>query len=190
MNTPAHIVINLLCLGRRDTTQVLVPIVIGSILPDAPMFVFYFTEKVLRSTPEAVIWSTAYYQEHWQNFIDLFNSLPLIGLGLLITGWVGSKAGMLLFGSMMLHVFEDLPLHHEDAHRHFFPFSDWRFFSPVSYWDPDHYGTLVTQLEILTVIASCVILFFFYRSLAGKTSISLIGLCYLAYFIYVFTVWA
>jgi hypothetical protein len=41
MNTPAHAVINLLCLGQRSRAKPWMPIVIGAILPDAPMFVFY-----------------------------------------------------------------------------------------------------------------------------------------------------
>ncbi|WP_242035974.1 hypothetical protein [Leptolyngbya sp. FACHB-8] len=159
-------------------------------MPDAPMFVFYFVEKVLYKTPEAIIWRQAYYQPHWQNFIDFFNSIPLILLGLVLALWAGSQFGTLLFGSMMLHMAGDLPLHHDDAHRHFLPFSNWRFQSPVSYWDPRHYGHLVSALEIVFVIVGCVILFNLYSSLPGKIAIGLIGVCYLAYFVYVLTVWA
>lgn len=190
MNTPAHVVVNLLCLGRRDQSQILTPVVLGAVLPDAPMFLFYFVEKVILGKPERIIWTQSYYQESWQNLIDLFHSLPLMFVGLLISVWVHSKVGGLLFPSMMLHVLGDLPLHHDDAHRHFFPFSDWRFRSPVSYWDPNYYGRIVTQLEILVVIVGCVILFRTYKSLPGKISIGLIGVCYLVYFLYVSTVWA
>lgn len=189
MNTPAHVILNLLCLGREDTHRILTPVVTGAILPDAPMFLFYFVEKVVRGTSEQVIWSQAYYQPHWQNGIDLFNSLPLVMVGLLITLVARSQWGTLLFASMMLHIGGDLPLHHDDGHRHFFPFSEWRFVSPVSYWDPNHYGGIVTLLEILAVIGSCAILARTYQSLAGKLVIGAIGLCYLSYFLYVFTVW-
>lgn len=123
MNTPAHVVVNLLCLGRRDRAKVLIPVVTGAILPDAAIFLFYYVEKVIRGAPERLIWTQAYYQEHWQNLIDLFNSLPLMIVGLFISLWVNSRIGMLLFASMMLHVLGDLPLHHDDGHRHFFPFS-------------------------------------------------------------------
>lgn len=189
MNTPAHVVINLLALGRKDTAGVLVPVIIGSILPDLPIFWFYFVEKVLRGTPEREIWRVAYYTPGWQNFIDLFNSLPLILLGLGIAYWLRSPSGLLLFSSMIGHVLGDLPLHHDDGHRHLFPFSNWRFESPVSYWDPNHHGILATRLEILAVVISAVVLFMTYRSLAGKGAIAAIGLTYLGYFIYVLTVW-
>ncbi|MEQ9672433.1 hypothetical protein [Coleofasciculus sp. G2-EDA-02] len=189
MNTPAHIMINMLCLGRQDTANILTPVVVGAFLPDAPMFIFYFVEKVIKGTPEGIIWREAYYKENWQNFIDIFNSIPLIIFGLVFTGWLGSKIGIIFFSSMFLHIVGDFPLHHNDAHRHFFPFSNWRFQSPVSYWDPNHYGTIVTILEILAVIISCVVLFQTYQSMTGRISVGLIGVSYLAYFIYVFTVW-
>lgn len=190
MNTPAHIIINLLCLGQRDQTAILTPVVVGAVLPDAPMFVFYFVEKVIRQTPEMEIWRQAYYQEHWQNLIDLFNSLPLMALGIGLALWGGSQIGVLLFSSMILHVIGDLPLHHDDGHRHFFPFSNWRFESPFSYWDSNHYGDVVGLLEILAVVVSCVLLLRLYRSWQGKLTIGIVGAGYALYFAYVFTVWA
>jgi hypothetical protein len=189
MNTVAHTVLNLLCLGRRDEAKVITPIVVGSILPDAPMFWFYFVEKVIRGQSERMIWGQLYFQPQWQNFFDLFNSLPLMAIGFALAAWQRSRIGLLLFGSMMLHVLGDLPLHNDDAHRHFFPFSHWRLISPVSYWDPDHYGGLVSSLEALGVLISCGILLRVYRSSPGKWSIGLIGGCYLAYVIYAFAVW-
>lgn len=189
MNTPAHIVFNLLCLGRHRSTNLVTSIIMGGVLPDAPMFVFYFVEKVIRGSSEPYIWGQAYYQIHWQNFIDIFNSLPIMAFGFLFAFWASSQVGMLLFASMALHALGDLPLHHDDGHRHFFPFSNWRFESPVSYWDPDHYGGVVTRLEILAVLISCVVLFRHYRSLKGRIALGIMGALYGAYFVYVFTVW-
>lgn len=189
MNTPAHVVLNLLCLGRDAQANMLTPVVLGAILPDAPMFWFYAVEKWIRKTPEALIWRESYHQLHWQNFIDLFNSLPLMGVGLLISLWSQSTFGLLLFGSMVLHIVGDFPLHHDDAHRHFFPFSNWRFQSPISYWDPNHYGHIVTLLEILAVIMSCFVLFQGYDSWIGRLVIGAVGLIYGLFFVYVFVVW-
>ena len=55
--------------------------------------------------------------------------------------------------SMALHVGLDFLTHHDDAHRHLLPFSDWRFASPVSYWDPAFYGTWFAAAELLLVVA-------------------------------------
>lgn len=189
MNTPAHVIINLLVLGQQDTPRVLTPVVIGSLLPDAPMFVFYFVEKVIKGTPEAVIWREEYYRDSWQDFIDVFNSLPLILLGLVGAIWLGHQMGTLLFSSMLLHVLGDLPLHHHDAHRHFFPLSNWRFHSPVSYWDPNFHGSTVLILEILAVILSCIFLLQSYESVPGRVSVALVAFSYVSYSFYAFTVW-
>jgi hypothetical protein len=167
----------------------LMPGVIGAVLPDAPMFVFYAVEK-LKGTPEQVIWREAYYRPHWQNFIDVFNSIPLIGLGWAITLAAGSTVGMYFFASMFLHMLGDLPLHHDDAHRHFFPFSDWRFMSPFSYWDPNHHGRIMSILEIVAVLVSCLILWQIYPALGPRLMLGTIGLLYLSYFVYAATVWA
>ena len=189
MNTPAHAVINLLCLGQQSRAKPWTPILIGAILPDAPMFVFYFVEKVIRGLPEQIIWTQSYHQLHWQNFIDLFNALPLIGLALLSAVWVRSRFSLFLFASMILHVLADLPLHHDDAHRHFFPVSDWRFISPISYWDPSHYGGIVAPLEILAVLVSCGLLWRTSPSWPSRFTLGTLGLCYLGYFVYVWVVW-
>lgn len=189
MNTPAHVVVSLLCLGRQDRAAVITPLVIGAILPDAPMFVMYFIERVVRGTPESVIWREVYHAPHWQNFIDLFNSLPLMVLGLGLSVVMNSQFGWLLFASMILHVAGDLPLHHHDAHRHFFPLSDWRFKSPLSYWDPNHYGHIVSLVEIIGAIAGCVLLLQIYQSWPSRLCIGLIGLAYGVYFAYALVVW-
>ncbi|MGG6294099.1 hypothetical protein ACQ4M4_06710 [Leptolyngbya sp. AN02str] len=189
MNTPAHVVLNLLCLGRRDLASVLTPVIVGAVLPDAPMFIFYGYERIIRGMSESWIWREGYYQVHWQNFIDLFNSIPLMLLGLGIAIWGRSQFGILLFTSMLLHIAGDLPLHHDDGHRHFFPFSDWRFVSPISYWDPKHYGNIVSIVEILSVAMTSAILFQNYHSAAGKFIIGIIGALYSLYFFYVVTVW-
>ncbi|MBE7380392.1 MAG: hypothetical protein F6J95_003145 [Leptolyngbya sp. SIO1E4] len=189
MNTPAHVVLNMLCLGRQDTPGVIAAVIFGAILPDAPIFAFYFIERLIKGTPEGTIWREAYYLQGWQNFIDVFNSIPLIIVGLIATAWFGSKIGLAMFSSMFLHVLGDLPLHHHDAHRHFFPLSNWRFQSPISYWDPAFHGDVITRLEILMVIISCGVLFLTYQSVPAKVSVGLVGLSYVLFFIYVFTVW-
>ena len=188
MNTPAHIVLNLLCLGRTDPGTAALPVICGAILPDLPMFVFYGILK-LRGVPERVIWRQSYYEPAWQNFIDLFNSVPLILLGLGIAAWLGSRSGVLLAVSMLLHIAGDLPLHHDDGHRHFFPLSNWRFESPVSYWDPNHYGHIVSVIEVLAVVAACVVLLTNYQSLAARLAVGAIAALYTAYFAYAIAVW-
>ena len=62
MNTPSHAIINLALLAQPQPPQANFAIVIGGILPDIPIFIFYFWAKFLARLPEAKIWSEAYYQ--------------------------------------------------------------------------------------------------------------------------------
>lgn len=158
MNTPAHLVANLLLLSDRERPGEVAPVTVGALLPDAPMFVFYAWERFVRQTPEMTIWREQYHDPGWQTFFDVFNSLPLIAVALLVAHFFAFRTGFLLVASMGLHALMDLPLHREDAHRHLWPLSDWRFESPVSYWHPSHYGQWVSLAEIALVLGGAVVL--------------------------------
>ena len=83
MNTPAHALINLWILKRDGSHQRSLSIVTGAIIPDAVMFVFYGWHLIV-GTAESQIWSVEYYRPFWQSIIDVFNSIPLIAIALLI----------------------------------------------------------------------------------------------------------
>ena len=190
MNTPGHAVVNLLVLGKRDRRSLFAPIAFGAVLPDLPMFVFYAYQKSWLKAPERVIWAEAYHDLSWQAFFDVFNSLPLLALGVLVARRLARPHAAVLFLSMMLHAVCDFALHRKDAHRHFFPFSDWRFQSPVSYWDPRHYGGIVTTIEMVVVVAGAVVLFKQYPGRGPRVFLGLILLCYAFYIGYALVVWA
>ncbi|BAZ44680.1 hypothetical protein NIES4102_16920 [Chondrocystis sp. NIES-4102] len=154
MNTPGHYIINLALLGKTITTFHNTAIALGAILPDLPIFSFYLINKYIYHLPETEIWSKAYYESFWQNIIASFHSIPLALLGTLICYYFNWQTGVLLFVSMICHSLFDLPVHNNDAHRHFYPFSDYRFISPFSYWDKNHYGQIVAFLEMLLILVS------------------------------------
>jgi hypothetical protein len=174
MNTPAHLLVNLALLGggaRRTHTGA---IALGALLPDLPMLGFYLWQKLVLATPERVIWGFAYFEPSWQLLFDLFNSIPLAGLGLGI-GLVLRRPGLaLLCASALVHCLLDLPVHRDDAHRHFLPFTSWQFVSPVSYWDPAHHGARVALLETALLCASAGVLW--RRSRSRWVRIPLAGL--------------
>lgn len=186
MNTPAHAIINLLLLSRRPSQRKTAAIIIGAVIPDLIIIVFYAWHLLL-GTAETQIWSIEYYRPYWQAWIDSFNSIPLIGLALLICWKTGQVWLLALFASMLLHVLADLPLHHHDAHRHFFPFLDWRFASPVSYWDPNFYGQWVSLAEALCVLGASIYLGFKHALLRPWVIAGVV--IYLVYWIYVLNVW-
>ena len=179
MKTPSHAIINLAILGQRQLPQANLIIAIGGILPDIPIFLFYFWAKYIARLPESKIWSEAYYEPVVQNIVALFHSIPLAVIGLLIAYYFGWQSVQILCLSMILHSLGDLPVHNDDAHRHFFPFSNYRFISPFSYWDRNHYGSIVSFVEMLLVLLSTFRLFGFVHSYVGKILLILVNCFYL-----------
>lgn len=155
MNTPAHIAASLLVWRNATGWGAASAVTIGAILPDAPMFGFYAYQKLVAGATESQIWSSEYFREDWQWFFDLFNSIPLAMLGIVIARLLHFHWGKLMFSSALLHLLCDLPVHNDDAHRHFLPLSHWRFESPVSYWDPAHFGQYFLVAELLFAVVGC-----------------------------------
>ncbi|MFQ5829688.1 MAG: hypothetical protein ACE5JD_11120 [Candidatus Methylomirabilia bacterium] len=189
MNTPAHAVVNLLILGRKERPNTTGPIIAGAILPDLPMIFFYLYEKVWRGIPERVIWSQLYHEAGWLALFDLFHSLPLTVLGFTLAYRFGALRLAALFASMALHALGDLLLHHADAHRHLFPFSDWRFHSPVSYWDHRYFGHIVSPLETVAVIVGGVVLTRRFTSVSARVLVASLIAVYAIYRAYILWMW-
>ena len=159
MNTQSHAIINVALLNRRDKPDLQRYLLLGALIPDLPMFVFFFVEAFMFGHPQQLIWSERYFLPQWQNFIDIFNAVPLILIVLGIGFCVKSEAVMFCCWSMLLHCAADFFLHHDDAHRHFFPLLQFRFSSPISYWDTARYGRIVSLVEIVITILASIYLF-------------------------------
>ena len=100
------------------------------------MFIFFAVEAFILKHPQRLIWGERYFLPEWQNLFDLFNSIPLFLILLGIGYWRKSNALIVCSLSLLLHAAGDFFLHQDDGHRHFFPLLQYRFHSPVSYWDP------------------------------------------------------
>ena len=140
MNTQSHAIINVSLLSRQDKPHLHRYALFGAVLPDFPMFVFFVTETFIFRHSQGQIWSERYFLPQWQNVFDIFNSVPFILMILGIGYWRKSDAVIFFCWSMLLHCAADFFLHRNDAHRHFFPFLQFTFRSPISYWDAAHYG--------------------------------------------------
>ena len=159
MNTQSHALINMALLSRGHKPRHHGGALIGAVLPDLPIFVFFGVEALILRHSQAEIWSERYFLPQWQNFIDPFNSVPLILLGVGIGYLLRSDFVLAVCWSMLLHCLFDFFLHREDAHRHFFPLWDYKFMSPVSYWEADYHAGIVSAVEIAAMVGASVYLF-------------------------------
>ncbi|MDY6936731.1 MAG: hypothetical protein SWY16_03610 [Cyanobacteriota bacterium] len=182
MNTPGHAVINLALLSHLSP-QANLAIVCGAVLPDLPIFGFYMWAKFVDRLPEREIWQEAYLQPRIQTVVATFHSIPIaLGCGLVsyLCGW---EIAQIICLSCLLHSLEDIPVHNHDAHRHFFPLSNYRFISPFSYWDSRHYGNIVAAIELSLVFAMTLWVFPRVSSISGQILLIVANLYYwLGYF--------
>jgi hypothetical protein len=135
VNTPTHAALNFLLLGREPRS----PrgwIVLAAVLPDLPMFGFFFYEAYVRHESMAHIFGEIYFEPGWQALFDVFHSIPIFVLLAVWFTWRGNRTGQVFAASLLLHSLVDWPTHLEDAHAYFWPI--WRSPLPgfVSYWQP------------------------------------------------------
>jgi hypothetical protein len=155
MQTPAHLAASLFVWRKEIRWADAAAVVFGAVLPDITMFFFYGYQKAIGST-EKEIWGTLYFEEHWQYCFDVFNSIPIAILLFIVFRQLKIRWAQLLVASAGLHMLCDLPVHHDDGHRHFLPLSNWRFESPISYWDPAHYGYVFAAFELVLAISALI----------------------------------
>jgi hypothetical protein len=168
INTPAHMALGLAVLGRRPRPVEWGVILAGAMLPDLFLFAAHFTGD------GPVVGLAA----------DAMNSLPLFTL-LLLAGLATRLRLLWLFAAAaLLHIAFDLPVHHQDAHVHFWPLTDRVFVSPVSFWDPDHHGRLFGLLEGLLVAGCLAVLWQRTDRRFARVVTALLAAIYLAAFVH------
>ena len=174
MNTQSHAILTFYLVRRfldEKTTRLkgLHPLLFtGAVFPDIPIYLFFFWYTFIQPTPQMTIWNDLYFRADWQLFFSPFHSLPIWGISI-VWAWVIKKTEIALFTlSGFLASMEDFLMHHDDGHAHFFPFTGYRFASPISYWDPAHYGRIVSVVEIGLVLAASVWIFQKLKTRWGK----------------------
>lgn len=157
MNTVTHIIVASAALSRKHAPARNRAVVAGALIPDFSIYVMSGWALATGRMNET-LWQVTYWQEPWQILGAITNSVPL-ALILLASGvWRNSPVLSVLAGAMLIHAGLDFPLHADDAHRHFWPLSDWRFQSPISYWDPRHYGFWGGLLDFACLFAGLIVL--------------------------------
>ena len=167
MNTQTHLLIAGALFARPGMPLRNTAVVIGALVPDLAIYTLFAWSK-FAGIPEATVWRQLYWQEPWQTWTAAGNSIPLYLIALLLgviflrqasNTW---RIGLVLtFVSLaaLSHIAGDMPVHVDDAHRHFWPISDWKFISPISYWHPDHHGDAFGIFEAVLGFALAALLF-------------------------------
>lgn len=171
MNTPAHMALALAALGRRGRRTDWAAILAGALLPDAALFL----REVSPAGPLAPL---------YPSLVPALESLPLWGLAAAAAWLAGRRALLLLALAAILHVLTDLPLHATDARAHFWPLSEARFVSPVSFWDHRHWGRVAGTLEGALFVLCVGLAWRRARAAWQKAVLTLLALIYAAAFLH------
>ncbi len=166
MNTQSHILMGAVLFGGKVPRSAIAA-ALGGFVPDLPMLAIV---AYLRMSGHdfGEIFGTLYWSPWWQianamghNFL-LWSAVILLSLYVQQRG--GDRAGLASLAlpfaaAALVHSGADFLLHREDAHMHFWPLSEWRFVSPVSYWDRNHYGLQFSLFEAVLGIIMAALLF-------------------------------
>ena len=158
MMTPTHLLLSCGLLTRKHSALNNWAVVAGGVLPDSPMYVLFPWDRFVLGLPEETIWSQRYWTDTWQIPVAIGHSMPLFA-AVLAVGLALRSDWLKLFGlSALIHAVADFFTHNDDAHMQLWPLTRWKFISPVSYYDPAHYGGIVSILEFVLMIVMLAVL--------------------------------
>ena len=166
MNTPTHFLIHLsLKKFCKDKKQILISsgFLWGAIAPDV---LLYFTTIIYSLYAKVFWWMDGseiflymfdylyFHHPLWIFMYNLLHSLFLVWMFLIISIFIhnsySKKLGFFLiwfFIWCLVHIALDVPVHHDDGPILFYPLSEYRFSSPISYWDTRHFGSYFVIFE-------------------------------------------
>ena len=184
MNTPTHSLLALALLSKRGQTKRNWAVFIGSLLPDAVIYIWAPYQMFIKRENGARIWDELYFEAPMQNAVALFNSIPIYGalaaIGYLQREKLWGKCLLVFALAALIHMATDLPVHNHDAYRHFWPISEWRFYSPFSYWEVDHHAGWVSLIEAAIALGSIFILWRRFPKLWVKIVLGVLAAIYIA----------
>lgn len=166
MITPSHAVINAFAarhpgVQARLTLRERRTFIVGGVAPDVALYVLNLAAIVYYPVVDGLSLS----QTHQRAMDDLYFNSPWWIVGhnvlhaplLLVAAFAAAslitpawRHRVRCFAAgALLHALIDIAVHHDDGPLVFFPVS-WsiRFASPVSYWDPEHFGWFMRPLDL------------------------------------------
>lgn len=158
MNTPAHLLLGAAAFGRGGGRPLVLAAMAGAVLPDLSLYVLAGVSLFVLQIPPNVVFDELYFSDLWQGIFAVDNSFFVWGALLAVALWRRSKWAIAFTSAGLLHLALDFPLHHDDGRPHFWPFSDWVFESPVSYWDRGHHSMWVGPVAAAVSLASAFVI--------------------------------
>lgn len=188
MNSPTHSLIALAALSKRGDAKRNWAVFIGSLLPDAVIYLWFPYQLLIKGEESGRIWDVLYFEPPMQTMTALFNSIPIYaviaGLGLWMQVKTQAKrAGTLIVVfafAALIHMATDLPVHAHDAYRHFWPLSDFRFYSPFSYYEADKHAVWVSAVEAILALSAIILLWRRFPKLWVKIMLGFLACLYIA----------
>lgn len=184
MITSTHALLSLAILSKRGDRKRNLSVLTGALLPDLAIFLWAPYQAIVNGVSGDEMWNKLYFEPPMQNLIAWFNSVPiyaalaLIGFLARSKGW--GKLLMVFALAALIHIATDMPVHADDAYRHFWPISDWRFYSPLSYWDIDHHAGWVGKIDVAIAFGCMAVLWQRFSARWIKIVLSITSAFYLA----------
>jgi hypothetical protein len=189
MNTQTHLLVAAALFAKPDRPKRNIALIIGALLPDAAIFAL-FGWAVLTGVPQSELWGRIYFSEPMLTFTAIGNSAPLYA-AIALAAWAYARwradrplpvlPTLCVLGLAALsHLALDLPVHVDDAHPHFWPLTNWRFRSPVSYWDGNFHARWVMLAELITALGLLALLWRRFMAHWVRAILLLAGLAYIA----------
>lgn len=147
--------------------------VLGALLPDIPVYIFFVVCGLIWGLPHQILWDDMYFNSWWSLPITLAHSFIFWPIIIGTSSYIGWKFIKWMSISALFHSVIDFFVHTEDAYRHWYPLSDWKFHSPISYWNSAEYGHLVSMFDSLLVLG---LLTYLYTKYVGRWRIVIISI--------------
>ncbi len=184
MNSPTHSLLAMALLSKRGHSKRNWAVFMGSVIPDIAIYLWYPYQSFIKGESGRRIWNELYFEPPMQNLIALFNSIPIYAvmflIGFFARGRLWGKCLLVFALAALIHMATDLPVHAHDAYRHFWPLSDWRFFSPFSYYEADHHAGWVSLIEAVIALTSIFVLWRRFPKRWVKTLLGVLAVLYIA----------
>lgn len=189
MITPSHIIYSWAIAKKSEqkktnrdqkyTSKRTLAFVLGALFPDTPTYLFFIVCGLILGYSGEVIWEEMYFNSGWSIPITLTHSFWLWPLLIVISSYFGLAFIRWFSISAFFHALVDFLVHTDDAYRHLWPFSEWKFHSPVSYYRASEYGNWISAFDSVLVLGLLTYLYTKYTGMWRVLIIS-IGLLYSA----------